>query len=330
MESLRQKLGGQSPTGKKIFWSVVIGIAFIIWIFSGFYMVGPDEQGVEIRFGEFVATTGPGPHIHLPFPIERVVTPKVTQVQRIEVGYRTRGRNAVDVPAESLMLTGDENIIDIDLAVQYRIKDAGRWLFNVREPSKAVRNAVESAIRMVIGNNSIDQALTSGKETIQAQTKEVIQTILDSYEAGIEIMSVQLQQVAAPKEVVQAFKDVASAREDRERAINEAQGYANDILPKASGEAARLVQEAEAYKASKVARAQGEVQRFQSLLTQYEKAPSITQRRLYLETMEEVLSKVNKVVLGNESSHGVLPYLPLQQGGSRVVEPARQPAKGGG
>lgn len=317
---------GKNMPGKK-FIPMVFGILFILWMLTGIYVVGPDENGVVVRFGRYVETTIPGPHFHLPFPIETVYRPKVTQVQRIEVGYRTRGRSTVDVPAESLMLTGDENIIDIDISIQYQIKPEGaaNYLFNLRNPARdpheAVRNAGESAIRQVIGRNTIDTALTTGKDKIQANTKQTMQAILDSYNSGVQVIAVQLQQVAPPEEVIHAFKDVASAREDRERAVNEAQGYANDILPKAKGEASRRVQEAEAYKTAKVSRAEGDVHRFLAVLSEYNKSKSITKTRLYLEKMEEILPNVNKIVVDPKATNGVLPYLPL--GGSGMPN-ARQ------
>lgn len=314
----RERFAGKMP-GKKII-PVLLGIAFVLWMSTGIYVVGPDENGVVVRWGRYVETTIPGPHFHLPYPIETVYRPKVTQVQRIEVGYRTQGRGTVDIPAESLMLTGDENIIDIDISIQYQIKPDGaaNYLFNIRNPArdphKAVRNAGESAIRQVIGRNTIDTALTAGKEKIQANTKKTMQEILDSYHSGIQVIAVQLQQVAPPEEVIHAFKDVASAREDRERAVNEAQGYANDILPKAKGEAARQIQESEAYKTAKVTRAKGDVHRFLAVLEEYSKAKEATEARLYLETMEEVLPSVRKIVVDPQSTRGVLPFLPL--GGS--------------
>ncbi|MBF0188861.1 MAG: FtsH protease activity modulator HflK [Magnetococcales bacterium] len=311
----RDKFGGNMPGGSMKAWPIMAGIAFLLWMSTGIYVVGPDEQGVVVRFGKYVQTTKSGPHFHLPFPIETVYKPKVTQVQRIELGYRTRNRSSIDVPVESLMLTGDENIVDIDLTVQYRIKEAADYLFNVHNPArdkhKMVRNAVESAIRQVIGTNEIDNVLTFGKDRIQADTKMLTQAILDDYKSGVHIMSVQLQNVAPPKDVIHAFKDVASAREDRERAINEAHAYANDILPKARGEAARVVQEAEAYKAAKEARSKGDAQRFLSLLTEYEKAKDVTRTRLYLESMEEVMGNANKVIVESGNTSDILPLLPL-------------------
>lgn len=312
----KDRLSKGGPGGKKA-WQLLLLLGAVLWGATGIYVVAPDEQGVVLRFGKHVETTGPGPHFHLPYPIERVHKPKVTQIQRIEVGFRTRGRSSVDVPAESLMLTGDENIIDIDLSVQFRIKDAADFLFNVRNPPRdrvaVVRSATEAAIRQVVGRNSIDEALTIGKEKIQSETKRNMQAILDMYKSGLEIVAVQLQHVAPPQEVVHAFKDVASAREDRERAINEAQGYSNDIIPKAKGEAARVIQEAEGFKLAKVARAKGDAERFDALRKEYVKAKDVTSTRLYLETMEKVLGGVNKVIMDSKSNPGVLPYLPLDR-----------------
>ncbi|MBF0175241.1 MAG: FtsH protease activity modulator HflK [Magnetococcales bacterium] len=328
-QMFREKFGG-SMDGKRL-WPMAFGIILVIWLATGIYVVGPDEEGVVTRFGRYIESTNPGPHYHLPYPIEDVYKPKVTQVRRIEVGYRTRGRSAVDVAVESLMLTGDENIIDIDMSVQYRIHNAADLLFNVRnpprDPSNVVRNVAETAIRQVIGRNSIDEALTIGKERIQANTLSTMQKILDDYKSGILIVAVQLQQVSPPEEVIHAFKDVASAREDRVRAINEAEGYANDILPKAKGEAAKQIQEAEAYKTAKVARAKGDALRFLSLLKEYARAPEVTTSRLYLETMEEVLTKTDKVVVDPRAGQGVLPYLPLDRQKEGI--PPLLPRKGG-
>ncbi|MBF0399843.1 MAG: FtsH protease activity modulator HflK [Magnetococcales bacterium] len=315
VEMLREKMAGNVPGGKA--WPMLLGVAFVLWMATGIYLVAPDEKGVVVRFGRYVETTDSGPHFHLPYPIETVYTPKVTQVQRVEIGYRTRGRSTVTVAEESLMLTGDENIIDINLSVQYRIEESGaaNYLFNLRNPSSdphmIVRDVTEASIRQVIGRNSIDTALTTGKEKIQADTKQTMQAILDGYRSGLRIIAVQLQQVAPPEEVIHAFKDVASAREDRERAINEAEGYANDILPKAKGEAAKQVQEAEAYKAAKLTKAEGDVHRFLSLLNEYNKAKEVTRTRLYLETMEKILPDMNKIFVQSGGSQAVLPYLPL-------------------
>ncbi|MBF0152452.1 MAG: FtsH protease activity modulator HflK [Magnetococcales bacterium] len=330
-QMFRDRFGG-SMDGKRL-WPMAFGVALVVWLATGIYVVGPDEEGVVVRFGRYIESTNPGPHYHLPYPIEEVYRPKVTQVRRIEIGYRTRGRSTVDVAAESLMLTGDENIIGIAMSVQYRVNNAADSLFNIRnpprDPSNVVHNVAETAIRQVIGRNSIDEALTIGKERIQANTLSTMQRILDDYKSGIVIVAVQLQQVAPPEDVVHAFKDVASAREDRVRAINEAEGYANDILPKAKGEAAKQIQEAEGYKTAKVARAKGDVQRFLSLLKEYSRAPEVTVSRLYLETMEEVLLKTDKVVVDPRAGQGVLPYLPLDRQKENAAALPLQPRKGG-
>ncbi|MEO5362885.1 MAG: FtsH protease activity modulator HflK [Magnetococcus sp. DMHC-8] len=319
IELLRERMTGKM-SGRRL-WPLLAALVCVLWMATGIYLVAPDEKGVVMRFGRYVETTDSGPHFHLPYPIETVYTPKATQVQRVEIGYRTRGRTTVAVAEESLMLTGDENIIDINLSVQYRIEENGaaNYLFNIRNPSSdphmLVRNAAEASIRQVIGRNSIDTALTTGKERIQADTKQTMQAILDSYRSGLRIIAVQLQQVAPPEEVIHAFKDVASAREDRERAINEAEGYANDILPKAKGEAAKQVAEAEAYKTAKLTKAEGDVHRFSSLLGEYNKAKEVTRTRLYLETMERILPDMNKLIVQPGGTQGVLPYLPLHGGG---------------
>ncbi len=338
IRALKDRFGNKIPGGK--LWPFFIVLALGIWMATGIYVVGPDENGVVIRFGRHVETTGSGPHWRLPYPIATVFMPKVTKVERIEIGYRSRSRSEgratgddIDVPGESLMLTGDENIIDIDMSVQFRIKDGGaaNYLFNLRNPTtdrhKVVRDAAESAIRQVIGRNEIDSALTAGKEKIQSDAKHTMQKILDSYNSGIQIVTVQLQKVAPPPEVVHAFKDVASAREDRERAVNEAQGYANDILPKANGEAAKQIQEAEGYRAAKVTRAQGDVHRFLALLKEYEKAKGVTETRLYLESMEEMMSGIHKVIINPQVSHGILPFLPL--GGPTNRTPGQMRDMGG-
>ncbi|MEO5339641.1 MAG: FtsH protease activity modulator HflK [Magnetococcus sp. MYC-9] len=331
VEALRERLAGKMSGGR--FWPAVAALLCVLWMATGVYLVAPDEKGIVVRFGRYLETTDSGPHFHLPYPIETVYTPKVTQVQRVEIGYRTRGRATVAVAEESLMLTGDENIIDINLSVQYRIEENGaaNYLFNIRNPSSdphmLVRDAAEASIRQVIGRNSIDTALTAGKEKIQADTKQTMQAILDGYRSGLRIIVVQLQQVAPPEEVIHAFKDVASAREDRERAINEAQGYANDILPKAKGEAAKQVQEAEAYKTAKLTKAEGDVHRFLALLHEYGKAKEVTRTRLYLETMEKILPDINKFVVHSGGSQAILPYLPLT-GGSKGPSGGEAAVKG--
>ena len=296
--------------------TIIIIIVVAAWLLSGIYIVEPEEVGVVKRFGEYSRTTPSGPHYHLPYPVETVTKPNVTNVRRFEIGFRTvnPGPPAQYRPVtdEALMLTGDENIIDIWFIVQYRIRDAQHYLFNVADPSKTVRDAAEAAMREVIGRNKIDEALTAGKFKIQQDTEKSLQTILEKYESGLEVVAVQLQEVHPPQEVRAAFKDVASAREDRNKFINQAEGYANDLVPKAKGQAAEMVAKAEAYKSQKVNTAQGDTARFLSVLKEYKKAKDVTRKRLYLEAMEEVLASAKKVVL-DSGNKDVVPLLPLTE-----------------
>ena len=298
-----------------LWWFLVL--LAVLWLASGLYIVEPAEIGVVQRFGQYHRQTEPGLHYHLPFPVESVSVPKVTQVRRVEVGFRTIGRTASQqyrlVPEESLMLTGDENIVDVQFIVQYMIKDAVSYLFNVRDPDQTVKNAAEAAMREVVGYNLIDSVLTTNKLDIQNHTRDLMQKILDIYKSGILVQAVQLQDVHPPKEVIEAFKDVASAREDKSRFINEADAYKNDILPKARGQAAVLVNQATAYKEQAILRAKGEADRFLSVLKEYNKAKDVTRSRLYLETMEHVLQNpdMDKVIISDEALAKAVPYLPL-------------------
>lgn len=301
------------PGGK-----IIAGIVVLLWLLSGIYIVDPDEAGVVTRFGAYSYQTPPGPHYHIPFPIESALTPKVTQLRRVEIGYRTlsshQGQTRA-VPEESLMLTGDENIVDAQFIVQYQIKDPVAYLFNITEPDKAVKDAAEAAMREVIGDSTIDAALTTGKLAIQNETMELIQVILDRYKAGIRVAAVQLQNVHPPADVSDSFKDVASAREDKNRYINEADGYRNDILPKTRGQAASITQAAQAYRESVVRHALGEASRFLSVLTEYNKAKDVTRTRMYLEAMEAILANpvAEKVILSDDALKKSVPYLPLSE-----------------
>ena len=290
----------------------IILLLLVVWILPGtFYFVEPDEEGVVTRFGKFNRTTSPGLHFKFPSPIEHAATPKIRQVQRAEIGFRaSEGRPLQRVPAESLMLTGDQNIIDINLVVQYRIMDSVKYLFNVRRPHKLIRDATETVIRGITGSKKIDEALTTGKAEIQVMAKDQIQKLLDKYDSGLQIVALQLQDVHPPEQVEAAFKDVVSAREDKERMINEAQGYRNAIIPEARGQAAKIVREAEGYREQNIKRAQGDADRFLQQYEAYKKAPDITRKRIYLETMEEILPNIKKFVMENKGS-GVLPILPL-------------------
>ena len=305
--------GGDFKLNKNMI-TTILGALFVVWAASGFYMVAADEEAVILRFGKHTATTGPGLNWAIPYPVDRVEKLPVTRVQRLEIGFRQfadgtiRKRNN-----ESLMLTKDENIVDISFIVQYKIKSVEEFLFNIDNATKTVRDAAESAIREIIGRTSIDDVLTTRKAEVEIETQDLIQIILNSYKAGISISTIKLQDVQPPERVIREFKDVASAREDKERAKNEAQAYANDIIPKARGESKKMVLDAEAYAKQVVSRAQGESERFESLLAAYKLAPEVTRKRLYMDTMQEVMSKAEKIIIDGSVAGSVLPYLPLDR-----------------
>ena len=303
--------------GRKILY--ILGALFAIWLATGIYVVGPDEVGVVRRFGEYVRQASSGMHYHLPVPFEKVETPKVTEVKRVEVGFRSVGNGRIrDIPSESLMLTGDENIVDVQLVVQYRIKSPEDYLFEVRQPAVTIHSAAEAALRQVVGARKIDEALTTGKAVIQDSTHQLLQTILDRYQAGIHIVAAQLQDVQPPREVVDAFKDVASAKEDKNRIINQAEGYRNDVIPKTRGEGEQILEQARGYMQQRIKDAQGDSARFVQLVREYRKAPSVTEKRLYLETMESVLPGIRKYIIDSENGGNVLKLLNLgTEGGSR-------------
>ena len=290
---------------------VLIGI-LVIWLLTGIYVVGPDEVGVVRTFGKFTRVTQSGLNWKFPSPIETANTPKVTEVKRIEFGFRSlKNGQYRTVEKESLMLTGDENIVDAEMIVQYKIKDPVKYLFNIVEPELTVREAAEASLRTVVGRNKIDETLTTGKFTIQEETKEQVQSILDKYESGIHIVAVQLQDVSPPKEVIGAFKDVASAKEDKNRMINQAEGYRNDVIPKARGEAEAMIRDAEGFKESRIKRAEGDATKFTTILEEYKKAKSITEKRLYLETMEKALPGIDKIIVPDKESGNMLNLLNL-------------------
>jgi len=309
--------GGSSKGGKPIIFGFVI--LLIIWGLSGLYRVLPDEQGVVLRFGKFVSTTQPGLNYHIPFPVENVLTPKVTKVNRIDIGFRSERDSGFtstavgDVPEESLMLTGDENIVNIDFSVFWVIKDAGNFLFKIQDPQGTVKAAAETAMREVIAKSKLQSILTEGRSKIEINTQEIIQEILDEYNSGIEITQVQTQKADPPDQVIDAFRDVQAARADMERSKNEAEAYANDVIPRARGEAQKILQAAEAYKKQVVAKAEGEASRFLAIYSEYAKAKEVTQERMYLETMEKVLADIDKVIIDKEAGSGVVPYLPLPE-----------------
>lgn len=334
-EKLRRVMPGGRGFGGGAGLGIIAAVGVALWAVTGFYRILPDEQGVVMRFGKWTDTTEQGLHYHLPYPIETVLKPKVTKVNQLNLGFRTAGdatrfeRGPVggrDIPEESRMLTGDENIVEADFTVFWVMRDAGKVLFNVQDPEGTVKVAAESAMRDVIGRNPIQAALSDKREQIAAAAKVELQRLLDSYDSGMLITQVQLQKVEPPSAVIDAFNDVQRARADQERARNEAEAYRNDIIPRARGEVERLVQEAEAYKEQVVNQAEGETKRFLALYNAYRQSQDVTERRLYLETMEEVLKNTPKIIIDGKGGQGVLPYLPLPEI-KRQQTP--QPAAGG-
>jgi modulator of FtsH protease HflK len=302
--------------------ALVALIAAALWGFSGFFRVEPDELGVVLRFGKFIREVQPGLNYHLPYPIEAALTPPALRVNKTDVGMRIaddsrRGSSVLDVPEESLMLTGDENIVDVDFSVLWKVKPngVGDYLFNISSPEGTVKAVAESAMRQVIGRSNIQPILTGARQTIETAVQELMQKILDSYGAGILVQQVQLQKVDPPTQVIDSFRDVQAARSDLERAQNEAQTYANRVVPEARGRAAKTIQDAEAYREQTVADAKGQTSRFLQVYEQYQKAPDVTRLRMYLETMERVLGATDKTIIdtGPQGGPGVVPYLPLNE-----------------
>jgi membrane protease subunit HflK len=313
-DRFRRILPGGFSTGTGV--AVVLIAIVVLWMASGFYRVLPDEVGVVLRFGAYNRTTQPGLNYHLPTPIESVLTPSVTRVNRTEIGYRSgegRAAGSRQLPEEALMLTGDENIVDINFTVFWIIKDAQSYLFHIRAPEATVKAAAESAMREIVGETQIAQALAEGRGKIESETQHLLQRILDSYGAGIVITQVQMAKVDPPAPVIDAFRDVQRALADRERLRNEAESYRNDILPRARGVAVQTRQDAEAYRAEIIARSQGDADRFTAVYRAFKVAQDVTLQRLYIETMEEILKNSNKIIIDRaaQGQSGVLPYLPL-------------------
>ena len=305
-QKLKQVLpGGFGPLG----FVIVVALLFIGWLATGIYVVQPAEQGVVLRFGKAVSTSLPGINYHLPYPIETVLTPNVLTVRQTSVGT-----NARTGQAESHMLTGDENIVDVNFTVFWRIKADGAadYLFNVQQPSVTVKMIAESAIREIVGRSNLQPILTQARQETEENVKLLMQSSLDGYVSGIEITQVQLQKVEPPAEVIDSFNDVQAAVIDQERMVNEAQAYSNQVIPQAEGNAQQIVQRAEAYKQSVVAEATGQAARFISVYNEYAKAPEVTRDRIYLETMEKVYGRTNKIILDSDGN-GVVPYLPLNE-----------------
>ncbi len=304
---------------------VLAGFVLILaWLATGIYTVEPDEQGIVRNFGAYAYQTGPGLHWHVPFPVESVETPQVTRENQLNVGVRYDGERATDVPEESHMLTGDENIVDVNFTVFWVINDAPKFLFNVEDVEGTIKAVSESAMREVIGRSNQQKILTEDRDRVQREVLQLMQNMLDAYGAGVMIQRVQLQRVDPPQDVIAAFRDVQAARADAERMRNEAETYRNQTVPRAQGESAKIRQAAEAYKSQTVAEAQGEAQRFLSVYDQYKLAPEVTRERIYLETMEKILGGTNKIIVDG-AGQGVVPYLPLDELRPRAATPPAQP-----
>lgn len=315
-DRLKNLVPGGNLGGRGIVLGALLLIA--IWLGSGFYIVRPNEVGLNLRFGKYIGKTGEGLNYNWPYPIGSVIKPQVTNVITTEVGFRTvesvRASRQSDVIEESLMLTGDENIVDIDVIVQWQIDPAApeNYVFNIQDPPGTVKAVAESAMREVIGQRNIQPVLTTDRAAIEAEVRQLMQETLNSYKAGVQIRLVQLQKVDPPQQVIDAFRDVQAARADQERLRNEAQTYANRVVPEARGRAAQLLQAAEAFKDQTVAEARGQASRFNAVYEQYKNAPGVTRERLFLETMERVMGGTDKIILDG-TGQNVVPYLPLDQ-----------------
>jgi membrane protease subunit HflK len=313
--------------------ALIVLVAVVVWGFSGFFRVDPDELGVVLRFGKYVRAAQPGLNYHLPYPIETALTPKVTRVNRVDIGMRAveapRGATPnLNVPEESLMLTGDENIVDVDFSVFWLIKPngVGDYLFNIQQPEGTVKAVAESAMREVVGHSEIQPILTGARQTVETAVQDLMQKTLDQYGAGVEITQVQLQKVDPPAQVLDSFRDVQAARSDAERAQNEAQTYANRVVPESRGRAAQVTQAAEAYREQTVAEATGQSARFLKIYDEFKKAPDVTRERMYLETMERVFAGTDKIIIDSSTQNGVVPYLPLNELG-RPQNPPQNPSQ---
>lgn len=311
-ERLRESFPGGLFSAKGF---LLLGLLLLVlWLASGIYTVRPDEQGVVLRFGKWVETSGPGLNYHLPAPIEEVLTPKVTAINRIDIGFASGGDSgrSGDYSHERAMLTGDENIVAVEFSVFWRINDAGKFLFNIDQQDETIRSAAESVMREIIGQTPIQLALTAGRQKIEQETKANLQKVLDSYGAGVDIAEVKLSKVDPPDSVIGAFRDVQAAEADKQRYQNEAQAYRNDIVPRARGDASKITQDAEAYRDQVIAKAEGEASRFKAVDAEYKLSKDVTRRRMYLETMENILQGMNKMIIDKKAGGaGIVPYLPL-------------------
>jgi modulator of FtsH protease HflK len=317
-DRMKQVMHGGGVPGPLVFLAAAAACAIVAW-YAFFFRVNPDELGVVMRFGEFVRQEPPGLHFRMPYPIEEVVLPKVTRQNIIEIGMRSGGAGrgfaagVQDVKEESLMLTGDENTVDIDFVVYWRIRDAAKYLFNIQNPDNTVKEVAESAMREVVGQSKIQPILTQARQKTETAVHTLIQNTLDGYKSGIQIDQVTLQKVDPPAEVIDAFRDVQASRADKERLQNEAFAYSNKVIPEARGEAERILQAAEGFKQQTVAEATGQTARFLKVYEEYRKAPDVTRKRIFLETMEKVLGSTSKIIMDKKAGQNVVPYLPLDQ-----------------
>ena len=324
--------GGHGHFGAFMGGGAVLVVALLVaaWVASGFYIVDEGKRGVVLRLGKYLETTMPGPRWHVPYPVESVEIVDVQRVRPVEIGYRGTTKNKQ--PQEALMLTDDENIVDVQFAVQYTIKSPEDYLFNNKNPDDNVLQAAESSIREVVGKSKMDFVLSSGRSEVASQVKTLMQHILDRYKTGILVTSVNLQNTQAPDPVLPAFEDVVRAQQDRERFKNEGQAYANDVVPRARGVAARLIEEANGYRQSVISTAQGDAARFRQILAEYERAPAVTRERMYLDTMQQILSSTSKIVVDTKGSQSLL-YLPIdklmQMSTSQAVSAAAEAAHPG-
>jgi len=336
-DRLRSVLPGGNLSGPGILLIVLAAVA--LWLASGIFQVAPDELGLVMRFGAFNRKADPGLRYHLPYPIESVEIPKVTRVTPIPIGMRIvedvrRGTQTRDVPEESLMLTGDENIVDVDFTVFWVVSSgtagATEFRFNMQNPEGTVKAVAESAMREVIGRSELEPILTGGRQRIETEVHDLVQKTLDSYKAGVTVTQVQMLKVEAPAQVIDSFRDVQAAQADLERVQNEARTYASRVVPEARGRAAQILQSADAYREQTVAEATGQTARFNQIYAQYKKAPDVTRQRLYLETMERVFGNSDKIIVDSQGG-GVVPYLPLPELRSRpqTTSPAQSQPTGG-
>lgn len=328
-EYLRRWFPNQSPNSMML--ALGGGGLLLLWVLTGVYQIQPAEQGVVLRFGQYVDKLGPGLHVRMPYPIETVLRPNVEAENQLNVGFIRESGDAdapsIDISAESIMLTGDENVVDLDFDVFWKVADAEKYLFEVKDVENTIKAVAESAMREVVGNNKIETVQTEGRVVVQQEVQKLMQRTLDSYNAGVTVTRVILLKVDPPAQVIDAFRDVQAARADQEKRRNEAQKYQNTIVPQARGEAAKIVQDAEAYKQKAVTEAQGEAQRFNSILDQYRNAKQVTRERMYLETMQRVLGSTNKIVIENKS--GIIQYLPMPMPELRRSQGADTTPQGG-